>query len=132
MKKLMLCLVAYVAIIGTALQAQNKVGTWQGTLRAGKDLRTIDVITKDDGKLKGTMYSIDQGAMPIKVTTLSLDGTTFKYAVDLIGGNYEGKLSEDGNTITGTLTQGPNPLPLVFARATKETAWEIPAPPPPP
>ena len=25
----------------------------------------------------------------------------------------------------------PNPLPLTFVRATKETAWEIPAPPPP-
>jgi uncharacterized protein (TIGR03435 family) len=78
------------------------------------------------------MYSIDQGATPIKVSSVSLDGSAFKFAVDFIGGSYEGKLSDDGNTITGTWTQGGSPLPLVLARATKETAWEIPAPPPPP
>jgi uncharacterized protein (TIGR03435 family) len=31
--------------------------------------------------------------------------------------------------MSGTWTQGPNSLPLTFIRATKETAWEIPAPP---
>ena len=78
------------------------------------------------------MYSIDQGAMEIKASSVSLDGGTFKLAVDMIGGTYEGKLSADGKTITGTWTQGPTPIPLVLTKATKETAWEIPAPPPPP
>jgi uncharacterized protein (TIGR03435 family) len=77
------------------------------------------------------MYSIDQGAQPITATSISTDGTTVKYAVDMIGGSYEGKLSSDGNSIVGTWTQGPNPIPLTFVRATKETAWEIPPPPAP-
>ena len=132
MKRLMLCLIACVALVGTTLRAQDVVGNWQGTLKAGKDLRTILVVSKDNGKLKASMYSIDQGAMPLKASSVSLDGTTFKYAVDFIGGSYEGKLSPDGKTITGTWTQGPTPIPLVLTRATKETAWEIPAPPPPP
>ena len=38
----------------------------------------------------------------------------------------------DGKTITGTWKQGSTPLDLVLRRASKETAWEIPAPPPPP
>ncbi len=46
--------------------------------------------------------------------------------------NYEGKIETDGNSITGTLTQGTNPLPLPLKRATPETAWELPAPPAPP
>jgi uncharacterized protein (TIGR03435 family) len=132
MKKLMLSLVACVAMMGSALSAQNIVANWQGTLKAQKDLRIVLVVKKDDVKLSATMYSIDQGATPIKVSSISLDGSTFKVGVDLIGGSYEGKLSEDGNTITGTWTQGSTPLPLVLVRATKETAWEIPAPPPPP
>jgi uncharacterized protein (TIGR03435 family) len=33
--------------------------------------------------------------------------------------------------MAGTWTQGVTPLPLSFSRATKETAWEIPTPPPP-
>jgi uncharacterized protein (TIGR03435 family) len=132
MKKLMLSLVACVAMLGTAVQAQNIAGQWQGTLKTDKDLRTILVIKKDDVKLSATFYTIDQTPMPFKVSLVSLVGSTVKIAIDLIGGTYEGKLSDDGNTLTGTWTQGSTPLPLVLSRATKETAWEIPAPPPPP
>ncbi len=106
-------------------------GDWQGTLQTQRSLRTILRVTKTDKGLSAKMYSIDQGAMPISASSITSDGSTVKYAVDLIGGSYEGKLSADGSSIVGTWTQGPNPLPLTFVRATKETAWEIPAPPPP-
>jgi uncharacterized protein (TIGR03435 family) len=107
-------------------------GDWQGTLQAQKSLRLILKITKTDKGWSGTMYSIDQGAQPIKVTSVALDGSTFKFKVDLIGGSYQGTLSADGNSVAGTWTQGPTPQPLTLVRATKETAWEIPVPPPPP
>jgi uncharacterized protein (TIGR03435 family) len=133
MKKIMLCLMACVALVGSLACAQNLAGQWQGTLTLPKqELRIVLVIKKDDVKLGATMYSIDQGATPIKVSSISVDGATVKFGVDLLGGTYEGKLSGDGNTITGTWTQGGSPLPLVLVRGTKETAWEIPAPPPPP
>ena len=106
-------------------------GDWQGTLQAQKALRTILRVAKTDKGWSAKMYSIDQGGMPINVSSITLDGSTLKYAVDMVGGSYEGKLSADGNSIVGAWTQGPNPLPLTFVRATKETAWEIPAPPPP-
>jgi uncharacterized protein (TIGR03435 family) len=107
-------------------------GDWQGTLQAGKSLRIILKIMKTDKGWGGKMYSIDQGAQPINVSSVVLDGSALRYSVDLIGGNYEGTLSADGNSILGNWTQGPNPLPLTLVRATKETAWEIPVPPPPP
>jgi uncharacterized protein (TIGR03435 family) len=106
-------------------------GDWQGTLQAQRALRTILRVTKTDKGWAAKMYSIDQGPQPFSATSITTDGSTVKYAVDMIGGNYEGKLSADGNSIVGTWTQGANPLPLTFVRATKETAWEIPAPPPP-
>ncbi|MEO6803721.1 MAG: hypothetical protein ABI197_10830, partial [Granulicella sp.] len=107
-------------------------GDWQGTLQAGdKSLRTILKISKADKGWSAKMYSIDQGAQPFNATSITLNGSAFKYTVDLIGGSYEGTLSADGNSITGNWAQGPNPLPLTLVRATKETAWEIPAPPPP-
>ena len=59
---------------------------------------------------------------------VTLDGPTLK--MTLPGGTYEGKLSPDGKTITGDWTQGPNPLPLIFTRATPETEWTIPPPEP--
>ena len=107
-------------------------GDWQGTLQAGKSLRTILQIAKTDKGWSAKMYSIDQGGQPINASSATLDGSTLKYSVDLIGGSYQGTLSADGNSIVGSWTQGPNPLPLTFVRATKETAWEIPTPPPPP
>ena len=107
-------------------------GDWQGTLQLpDRGLRTILRVTKADKGFAAKMYSIDQGAQPITATSISTDGTTVKYAVDVIGGSYEGKLSADGNSIVGSWTQGPNPIPLTFVRATKETAWEIPPPPAP-
>ncbi len=106
-------------------------GDWQGTLQAQKALRTILRVAKTDKGWSAKMYGIDQGAMPINVSSITLDGSTLKYAVDMVGGSYEGKLSADGNSIVGAWTQGPNPLPLTFVRATKETAWEIRRPPPP-
>jgi uncharacterized protein (TIGR03435 family) len=112
--------------------AKGIVGDWQGTLHAGKDLRIIVQITKDDGKLKAQMYSIDQTPQPFKANSISQDGSTIKFEVSVIGGEYEGKLSADNNSMVGTWTQGANPLPFTLVRATKETAWEIPPPPAPP
>jgi uncharacterized protein (TIGR03435 family) len=148
-KKLILSTAAWVAIAlpvtfgwmpATQAHAQSPAdaaktieGNWQGTLNAGgKDLRLIVEVSKDDGRLKGVFHSIDQPVGPIKISSISLDGATFKFAVDLAGATYEGKMAADGDSIAGTWTQGNSPLPLNFARATKTTAWEIPAPPPPP
>jgi uncharacterized protein (TIGR03435 family) len=112
-------------------KTQSIADTWQGTLHAGQDLRTVVKISKgDDGGYKAVFYSIDQGGAPLPVTKITLDGSTVKMTLTLIGGTYEGKLSPDGKTITGTWTQGPNPLPLNLTRATPETEWTIPPPPP--
>ncbi len=113
--------------------AHDIADTWQGTLHAGQDLRTVIKITKDDkGGYKGVFYSLDQGAQPLNLDSVRLQGSEMKFELKLAGGTYDGKLSEDGKTINGNWTQGPNPLPLVLTRATKETAWDIPAPAPPP
>ena len=110
---------------------QNIADTWQGTLHAGRDLRTVVKISKaDDGGYKAVFYSIDQGGDGLPVTKITLDGTTVKMSLTMIGGTYEGKLSSDGKTITGTWSQGPNPLPLNLTRATPETEWTIPPPEP--
>jgi uncharacterized protein (TIGR03435 family) len=119
--------------LATTLNAQTLVGTWQGTLVAGQqNLRLVFKISAGpNDKLTAINYSIDQGARPIPVTTVAQDGSAVKMTIAPIGGSYEGKLSEDGNTITGNWSQG-NSLPLVLTRATPQTAWDIPEPPPPP
>ena len=116
----------------TPANPQDLTGTWQGTLHAGQDLRLVLKVTKGDGgAYAATAYSIDQGGASIPVSKLTLESGTVKMAVAAIGGTYEGKMSADGNSIVGNWSQGPNPLPLTYIRATPATEWSIPTPPPP-
>jgi hypothetical protein len=100
--------------------------TWQGTLHAGKDLRTVLKITKaNSGGYKAAFYSIDQGATHFPVTNITLEGNTVKYIIKAVDITYEGKLSADGKTIVGRSNQGTTSLPLTFTRSTPQTAWTL-------
>jgi uncharacterized protein (TIGR03435 family) len=134
-KKLIVWAIALALLSGGRLlaQAQDLTGTWQGTLKAGRELRTVVNISKaDDGSLKGVFYSIDQAGQPLAASPITLQGSAVKISIPGIGGTFEGKLSADGNSIAGTWAQGSSPLPLNLTRATAETAWTIPEPPAPP
>ena len=131
MKKLILSVMVFAALAGGVLRAQDISGDWQGTLQAGKGLRTILKITKGekDG-FSAKMYSIDQGGQPIPVGKITATDGTINMAVPVIDGSYEAKLSADGKTLTGIFTQGGQTHPLVLERSTVATAWAIPEPPP--
>ena len=106
--------------------------TWQGTLHAGRDLRTVVKISKaPDGALKAVFYSIDQNPQPLPVKTTTFQDGELRLGIEEIDGTYIGKMSADGSTITGEWKQGDRPLPLILARATPDTAWAIPEPPKP-
>ena len=124
----------FTIVSGSILFGQHLTGTWQGTLPTPKPLRIVIKISRaDDESLKAVLYSIDQaGGQPINATAASLQGSTFKMTIAGIGGTYEGKLNPEGTSMTGTWTQGPNPLALNLVKATPQTEWTIPEPPPPP
>jgi uncharacterized protein (TIGR03435 family) len=132
-KKIVMWIIALAALTGSVLRAQDISGDWQATLEMGKSIRTVLRVTKADKGLSAKMYLFgDQGAQPFNASSVTLDGSTFKYSIGVLGASYEGTLSADHNSIVGTMTGGPKPQPLTLVRATKETAWEIPPPPPPP
>jgi hypothetical protein len=111
-----------VALVVCAHAAQDIAGSWQGTLKVGRDVRLIVEISKsENGGWNAMLYSIDQGE-GMRADSVTLEGLTVKISLNMIHGAYEGTLSEDGGTMKGTWTQG-KPLPLDLARATKETAW---------
>src|ERR1700678_3935060 len=116
-------MVALVVLAGGALLAQDFTGNWQGTLKTGKDLRMILVVSKEDGRLQAKLYSIDETAQPFRVSSISQDGSTVKFAIDFNGTAYQGKMNADNSKIIGTWTQAVTPTPMDFSRATKETAW---------
>jgi hypothetical protein len=112
-------LILTVLLFATGLaHAQDIVGDWEGTLQAGgAELRLVLHITKaPDNTLKATLDSIDQpGANGIPVSSISLKDSKLNLGIDAIHDTYEGKVSSDAQTITGTWTQA-TPLPLEFKR----------------
>jgi uncharacterized protein (TIGR03435 family) len=120
----------FVAASAVWLYAQQDItGTWQGTLQAGRDLRTVIKVSKDGGELKAVVYSIDQGGASMPTSGVTFQGSTLKFTVPGVGATFDGKLSADGKSIAGTMTQGDRPLPLNLTRANADTAWAIPEPP---
>ena len=118
MKRFMI-MAALIIFAAAVSRAQDIAGDWQGTISAGgQDLRLVLHITKaSDNSLKATLDSIDQrDANGIPVSSISLKDSKLDLGVEMVHGTYEGKVSPDGNTITGTWTQGVA-LPLEFKRA---------------
>ena len=117
MKRVFVCAVLIIFWVGIA-HAQNIVGDWQGTLKAGPaELRLVLHIAKNaDGSFKATLDSVDQGANGIPVTSISLKDSKLNFTVDSVHGAYDGKVTADGTEISGTWTQG-QPLPLIFKRS---------------
>jgi fermentation-respiration switch protein FrsA (DUF1100 family) len=111
-----LILIALVAAAGLA-QAQDITGDWQGALSAGgATLHLVLHITKAaDGSLKATLDSVDQNANGIPVSSITLKDSKLSLGIEAVHGTYEGKVSTDASTITGTWTQGQD-LPLEFKR----------------
>ena len=108
---------ALLIIVPSLAHAQDLSGDWQGTLSAsGAELRLVLHITKSaDGSLKATLDSVDQGTNGIPVSSVTLKDSTLSLEIEAVHGTYEGKVSADGKTISGTWSQGAS-LPLNFKR----------------
>jgi uncharacterized protein (TIGR03435 family) len=122
-----------------ATSSKDIAGTWQGTLHiaaAGQNpevnLRLVFKISKTDaGALSASWYSIDQSPRGIPMATITFQNDLLKFKSAMIERSYEGKMSEDGKSITGTWMEGTTPIMMLLDRATPDTAWAIPEPPKP-
>lgn len=105
----------------TAAPAPPVVGDWQGALSAnGATLRLALHITQDkDGKLGGTMDSLDQNAMGLPITAITFNAPDLHFEIGSVGGIYDGKIGKDNPEIAGQWQQGPASLPLTFTKTAK-------------
>ena len=117
----MFCLAALTAVMTLGAQAQDVIGDWQGALKIGEaQLHMVVHIAKaDNGGLRATMDSPDQGAKGIPISSISLKDFKLTFTSDAIRGAYEGTVNAAGTVIEGTWTQGGGSLPLSLTRAVK-------------
>jgi fermentation-respiration switch protein FrsA (DUF1100 family) len=106
-------------------------GIWEGVLKTpGIELRIVVKISKrEDGKLKATMDSPDQGAKDIGIDTITLENNQLKFEVKIVNGHYEGTVKTDFTEIDGKWTQGGMSLPLLLKHAEKESELRRPQEP---
>jgi hypothetical protein len=135
--KLSLSTLLAVATIPFCAAQANLAGNWEGTLDTGGGTFHIvwHAVAAPDGTLTSTFDNIDQSIYGIKVKNLSLKGSDLTMSVDdtvsingqdvSIRGDFAGKLSSDGNTITGTWTQtdpAQPPAPIELKRVAPPAA----------
>ncbi len=101
-------------------QSQSVEGFWAGALDTGTfKLRLVMKFSRTpDGKLKGTLDSLDQGANDIPMSAVTFQNGALHVEMKSLGATYDGKLSADGTQITGEFTQGAK-LPLDLKRVAK-------------
>jgi uncharacterized protein (TIGR03435 family) len=120
--------IVLLAGIANAQPAHDLAGTWQGTLPIGKGQRLVLKITRQGAVWTGVTYNLDSDTPSEGRSTsqMSLAGSDVRFAIARIDATYDGKLSDDGASITGTWTQAGQAHPLNLARATDDAQWEIP------
>ena len=89
-------------------------GAWSGTLDAGQKLRLMFHIASTAAGLTATLDSLDQSAKGIPISKVTRKGSSVVMECDAVGGKFEGELSKDGTTLTGSWSQGGGTLPLVL------------------
>jgi pimeloyl-ACP methyl ester carboxylesterase len=112
---------------------QGFEGVWWGTLTAGAQrLRLVFRLQRDaDGQLRGTIDSLDQGAIGISISEITVEGNTIRIRSDAVQGEFVGTLSDDGKQIAGVWKQGGQELPLTLTRGEPPTPKRPQEPKPP-
>lgn len=94
--------------------ASKIAGIWMGKLKvSGSELRIVfNIAQAQDGSLRASLDSPDQGANGIPVSEVVFEGKQLRLEVPSIGGHYEGKVNDDFSRIEGTWQQGGGSFPL--------------------
>jgi hypothetical protein len=89
------------------------LGDWTGAVEG------VKVVLHLRPDATGTLDSADGRARNLSLSAIAQTGVSLAFDVRLIGGRFEGKLSEGGTRIEGEWTQNGRTVPLVFGHLAK-------------
>ena len=111
-------------------------GTWAGVLAvSGLRLPLVFNIEAAPGWEGSTLDSPGQGVKGIPISSVRLiagEPPALRFAVSVISAYFEGILSGEGESLSGSWNQGGSSLPLTLLRASKPFALDRPQEPRPP
>ena len=106
-------------ILSAYAQTKSAAGAWSGAINTpGVALQITVNLDLKDAKWTGAIDIPMQNVKGVPLTNIKVDGSTVGFAIAGIPGDptFAGKLSEDGNTISGDFTQGPGKFPFTLSR----------------
>lgn len=131
-----LMVIATIMFPQTAIAAEA-TGDWAGTLEVNASLKlrlAVHIEAADDGTLRGTMDSLDQGAHGIALAEIAATPDSLSFTVPAVGGKFQGRWDAGKKAWSGQWSQGGSSLPLVLTAAPPVPApaplpanWSIPA-----
>ena len=99
--------------------AQDIPGEWHGSIDVPNDapLRLALHIARDSSAtIRARVDSIDEGGMDLPIDSITTGEATMKFEMKNVGGAYQGKMTADGSSITGSWSQDGTVWPLIWHR----------------
>jgi hypothetical protein len=132
MRKTAVCLFAALLLSAAApAQTDSKAaGHWEGKIQIPqRELAfAVDLDRNAEGAWVGSISVTGTTAADVPLATVSVDGTTVKFAANLgENASFEGTVSDDGKTISGMATNGQGSAPFQLTR-TGPASVKLPAP----
>lgn len=114
MKRYFALLAACLLLASAALPASNPAGLWEGTLKSpAGDLGFIFNLHSDGGKWAAEIDVPMQGVSALPVAGVKVEGAAIIMSLPGPGNpHYDGKLSEDGKSISGSFNAGGQSIPM--------------------
>ncbi len=120
MKTFLTTTAAIALLTATTTHAEDAAGDWAGAI-AGQLHVVAHLKRGSDGKLTGTLESVDQGDAIIPIGSVDATPDHLHFTVPNVGGSYDGAWTEATKEWTGTWTQG-QPIALNLHRVTAADA----------
>lgn len=126
-----LLLLAFTSLASFSQSSNKFVGTWQGSLNVGIELRIVFHIAEDGkGGFISTADSPDQSAYGLKCDATTIQDVQLSIEMADLNALFKGKLVND-STIEGVFTQGAE-FPLLLKKTEKIIERNRPQTPKPP
>ncbi len=90
---------------------------WNGALQiAGKTLRIVLKVSRNDGEYTAKLDSLDQNAYGLAIDSISFDDDSLLFSMNAIGASFKGRLDQDRKEYPGEWTQRGQAWPLTLRR----------------